>query len=94
MFTVSHSQVKEKMLYAATKATIRKAFSSGVIVDDIAATHKVREGTFLCLGTKRMLHSRSAGRLQLISLAWPTLAGKGGGSGQMHIPCSYRTVRI
>ena len=41
-----HSQVKEKMLYAATKATIRKAFSSGVIVDDVAATHKVRkEGT-------------------------------------------------
>lgn len=37
------SQVKEKMLYAATKATIRKAFSSGVIVDDVAATHKVRE---------------------------------------------------
>ena len=37
-----HSQVKEKMLYAATKATIRKAFSSGVIIDDIAATHKVR----------------------------------------------------
>jgi hypothetical protein len=35
--------VKEKMLYAATKATIRKAFSSGVIVDDVAATHKVRE---------------------------------------------------
>ncbi len=39
----SLSQVKEKMLYAATKATIRKAFSSGVIVDDVAATHKVRE---------------------------------------------------
>lgn len=38
-----HSQVKEKMLYAATKATIRKAFSSGVIVDDVAATHKVRK---------------------------------------------------
>ena len=34
-------QVKEKMLYAATKATIKKAFSSGVIVDDVAATHKV-----------------------------------------------------
>lgn len=29
------------MLYAATKATVRKAFQSGVIVDDIAATTKV-----------------------------------------------------
>lgn len=33
------------MLYAATKATIRRAFSSGVIVDDIATTHKVRKET-------------------------------------------------
>ena len=29
------------MLYAATKATVRKAFQSGVVVDDIAATTKV-----------------------------------------------------
>lgn len=34
-------QVKDKMLYAATKATLKKEFSQGVIVDDIAATHKV-----------------------------------------------------
>ena len=29
------------MMYAATKATVRKAFQSGVVVDDIAATSKV-----------------------------------------------------
>ena len=29
------------MLYAATKATIRKAFDSSAVVDDIAATSKV-----------------------------------------------------
>ena len=29
------------MLYSATKATLRKAFDSSSIVDDIAATHKV-----------------------------------------------------
>ena len=34
-------QVREKMLYAATKATLKKAFSSGVIVDDVAATKQV-----------------------------------------------------
>ena len=34
-------QVKEKMLYAATKATVRKAFDSSAIVEDIAATSKV-----------------------------------------------------
>lgn len=36
-------QVREKMTYAATKATIKKAFSSGIVIDDIAATHKVSE---------------------------------------------------
>ena len=34
-------QVREKMLYAATKATVKKAFQSGVVIDDIAATTKV-----------------------------------------------------
>lgn len=34
-------QVREKMVYAATKATVKKAFQSGVVVDDIAATSKV-----------------------------------------------------
>lgn len=29
------------MLYAATKATMRKAFESSMVVDDIAATTKV-----------------------------------------------------
>ena len=29
------------MMYAATKATIRKAFTSGVIIDDVSATTKV-----------------------------------------------------
>ena len=29
------------MMYAATKATVKKAFQSGVVVDDIAATSKV-----------------------------------------------------
>ena len=38
-------QVKDKMLYAATKATIKKAFSSGIVIDDIAATHKVSYDT-------------------------------------------------
>ena len=35
------AQVRDKMLYAATKATVKKAFQSGVVVDDIAATSKV-----------------------------------------------------
>ena len=35
-------QVKDKMLYAATKATVKKSFSSGLIDVDIAATHKVQ----------------------------------------------------
>ena len=35
-------QVKDKMVYAATKATLRKAFTSDVIVDYVAATTKVR----------------------------------------------------
>ena len=34
-------QVRDKMLYAATKATVKKAFQSGVVIDDIAATTKV-----------------------------------------------------
>lgn len=34
-------QVRDKMMYAATKATVRKAFQSGIIVDDVAATSKV-----------------------------------------------------
>ena len=34
-------QVRDKMVYAATKATVKKAFQSGVVVDDIAATRKV-----------------------------------------------------
>ena len=38
-------QVKHKMLYAATKATLKKEFSQGVIVDDVAATEKVRSFT-------------------------------------------------
>jgi twinfilin-like protein len=33
-------QVRDKMMYAATKATVKKAFQSGVVVDDIAATTK------------------------------------------------------
>ena len=36
------------MMYAATKATVRKAFQSGVIVDDVAATSKV----LLLIGSK------------------------------------------
>ncbi len=35
-------QVKDKMLYAATKATVKRNFSSGLIDVDIAATHKVQ----------------------------------------------------
>lgn len=35
------AQVKEKMLYAATKATVRKAFDSSAVVDDMAATSMV-----------------------------------------------------
>ena len=34
-------QVRDKMLYAATKATVKRAFQSGVVIDDIAATTKV-----------------------------------------------------
>ena len=34
-------QVKLKMLYAATKATLKKAFDSSAFVDEIAATSKV-----------------------------------------------------
>ena len=34
-------QVRDKMLYAATKATVKKSFQSGVVIDDIAATSKV-----------------------------------------------------
>ena len=29
------------MVYAATKATVKKAFQSGVVIDEIAATTKV-----------------------------------------------------
>ena len=35
-------QVRDKMLYAATKATVKKAFQSGLVVDDIYATTKVQ----------------------------------------------------
>ena len=38
-------QVKDKMLYAATKATIKKSFSSGIIIDDVNATTKVSKTT-------------------------------------------------
>ena len=41
--TLFSLQVRDKMVYAATKATVRKAFSSGVIVDDVSATTKVRD---------------------------------------------------
>lgn len=39
-YTPDTAQVRDKMLYAATKATVKKAFQSGVVVDDIAATSK------------------------------------------------------
>lgn len=39
-YTPDFSPVKQKMLYAATKATVRKAFDSSAIVDDLAATSK------------------------------------------------------
>lgn len=35
-------QVRDKMLYAATKATVKREFQSDVIVDEVAATSKVR----------------------------------------------------
>lgn len=34
-------QVRDKMLYAATKATVKREFQSDVIVDEVAATSKV-----------------------------------------------------
>ena len=34
-------------MYAATKATVKKAFQSGVLVDDIAATTKVNTLTLV-----------------------------------------------
>ena len=40
-FMMCLEQVRDKMMYAATKATVKKAFQSGVVVDDIAATTKV-----------------------------------------------------
>lgn len=49
MYTKHVLQVKEKMLYAATKATIKKAFSSGIVIDDIAATHKVKCCGYMCM---------------------------------------------
>lgn len=39
-YTPDDAKVRDKMVYAATKATVKKAFQSGVIVDDIAATTK------------------------------------------------------
>lgn len=56
-YTPDFAMVKEKMLYAATKATIRKAFSSGVIIDDIAATHKEE---LTLEGYKKHLESQKA----------------------------------
>jgi twinfilin-like protein len=56
-YTPDSANVKDKMLYAATKATVRKAFQSGVIVDDIAATAK-DELSFV--GYKHHLDSQNA----------------------------------
>lgn len=34
-------QVRDKMLYAATKATVKREFQSDVVADEVAATSKV-----------------------------------------------------
>ena len=36
-------QVRLKMMYSATKATIKKSFDSAAIVDEISATSKVNK---------------------------------------------------
>ena len=37
------------MLYAATKATVKKVFQSGLVIDEITATTKVLYMYMLCL---------------------------------------------
>jgi twinfilin-like protein len=39
-FTPNDAPVREKMLYSATKATLKKAFDSSVLIDDVNATTK------------------------------------------------------
>ena len=48
------------MMYAATKATVKKAFQSGVVVDDIAATSKVN--------TLTLVRTRSRLKMCLLNL--------------------------
>lgn len=38
------------MMYAATKSSLKKAFTSGVIVDDVSATSKVWWGIHVTSG--------------------------------------------
>jgi twinfilin-like protein len=56
-YTPDNAKVRDKMLYAATKATVRKAFQSGVVVDDIAATTK---DELSLAGYRRHLESQKA----------------------------------
>uniref|UniRef100_A0A1X7VR29 ADF-H domain-containing protein n=1 Tax=Amphimedon queenslandica TaxID=400682 RepID=A0A1X7VR29_AMPQE len=39
-YTPDEAPVRQKMLYSATKATMKKSFSSGVLIYDISATNK------------------------------------------------------
>lgn len=56
-FVVSSQQVRHKMLYAATRATLKKEFGGGHIKDEIFATTKVSPTTTTVEGIlKRFLY--------------------------------------
>ena len=52
-------QVRDKMLYAATKATVKREFQSDVVADEVAATSKV--GVWKGCGRGRVWKGRGVG---------------------------------